>query len=324
MLARRDHGRHGQLRLHARAGAFGRAPRSSCATSSTPRTWTRTCSRPGSSGAGDVRRVPRDHRQLPKAINYASNIGHSALRTWAMGDHAFSEAATADDLSMMTSRARRRAARRRDRLHHLTEPAPRRRPTTVPSRHASPTGTRCARARRRCPTSGPGSTKVSTSRSADATDDADRERLRWSAARAHGRPRRAVHRRAARDESRRARSPRDLRPHRGRGWAHDRPGTLPRHQRAAVVPHPLALRRARRVAGDPRRWHRRAARHAPRPVAREAGRRRDARRLHEVAGHRRDATQARLGRHPRLRARLPPNPTLNEFAASARAPRPPT
>ena len=41
--------------------------------------------------------------KLPKAINYASNIGHSALRTWAMGDRAFTEAATADDLALMTS-----------------------------------------------------------------------------------------------------------------------------------------------------------------------------------------------------------------------------
>jgi N-acyl-D-amino-acid deacylase len=40
--------------------------------------------------------------KLPKAINYASNIGHSALRTWAMGDRAFTDTATSDDLALMT------------------------------------------------------------------------------------------------------------------------------------------------------------------------------------------------------------------------------
>jgi N-acyl-D-amino-acid deacylase len=40
-----------------------------------------------------------DH--LEKGINFAANIGHSALRTWAMGERAFEEQATADDLSLM-------------------------------------------------------------------------------------------------------------------------------------------------------------------------------------------------------------------------------
>lgn len=38
---------------------------------------------------------------VPKAINYAANVGHSALRTWAMGERAFTEEATADDLALM-------------------------------------------------------------------------------------------------------------------------------------------------------------------------------------------------------------------------------
>ena len=38
---------------------------------------------------------------LPKAINYAANIGHSALRTWAMGERAFDEEANDDDLALM-------------------------------------------------------------------------------------------------------------------------------------------------------------------------------------------------------------------------------
>lgn len=37
----------------------------------------------------------------PKGINYAGYIGHSALRTWAMGERAFSEAASEDDLARM-------------------------------------------------------------------------------------------------------------------------------------------------------------------------------------------------------------------------------
>lgn len=38
---------------------------------------------------------------LPKGINYAAAIGHSALRTWAMGERAFTEAASGDDLAVM-------------------------------------------------------------------------------------------------------------------------------------------------------------------------------------------------------------------------------
>jgi N-acyl-D-amino-acid deacylase len=39
--------------------------------------------------------------RLPKGINFAANIGHSALRTWAMGERAFEEKAADDDLSEM-------------------------------------------------------------------------------------------------------------------------------------------------------------------------------------------------------------------------------
>ena len=38
---------------------------------------------------------------LPKGINYAANIGHSSLRPWAMGERAFEEQATEDDLELM-------------------------------------------------------------------------------------------------------------------------------------------------------------------------------------------------------------------------------
>ncbi len=39
--------------------------------------------------------------RLPKAINYASNIGHSALRTHVMGERAFEQHANADDMGAM-------------------------------------------------------------------------------------------------------------------------------------------------------------------------------------------------------------------------------
>ncbi len=39
----------------------------------------------------------------PKGINYAGYVGHSALRTWAMGERAFEEAANADDIAMMAA-----------------------------------------------------------------------------------------------------------------------------------------------------------------------------------------------------------------------------
>src|SRR5579871_2299850 len=39
--------------------------------------------------------------RLPKGINYASQIGHSALRTWAMGERAFDESASEEHLAKM-------------------------------------------------------------------------------------------------------------------------------------------------------------------------------------------------------------------------------
>jgi N-acyl-D-aspartate/D-glutamate deacylase len=39
--------------------------------------------------------------RLPKSIHYAANIGHSALRTFVMGERAFTDAATDDDLAAM-------------------------------------------------------------------------------------------------------------------------------------------------------------------------------------------------------------------------------
>ena len=40
--------------------------------------------------------------RTPKALHYAAQIGHSALRTWAMGERAFTEPASPEDLQHMT------------------------------------------------------------------------------------------------------------------------------------------------------------------------------------------------------------------------------
>jgi N-acyl-D-aspartate/D-glutamate deacylase len=44
--------------------------------------------------------------RLPKGINYAAYMGHSALRTYVMGERAFSEQATPDDLERMKREVR--------------------------------------------------------------------------------------------------------------------------------------------------------------------------------------------------------------------------
>ena len=44
--------------------------------------------------------------RTPKGINYAGYVGHSALRTWAMGERAFEEEANEDDLRKMVDQLR--------------------------------------------------------------------------------------------------------------------------------------------------------------------------------------------------------------------------
>ncbi len=44
--------------------------------------------------------------RLPKGINYAAYVGHSALRTYVMGQRAFEERATTEDLQMMRDELR--------------------------------------------------------------------------------------------------------------------------------------------------------------------------------------------------------------------------
>ena len=74
---------------------------------------------------------------LPKGINYACYIGHSALRTYVMGERAFEEPAGEDDLRGMTPSVPAPSASRH-RARRVTRP-----PLGAPSRVASPPGTRC-------------------------------------------------------------------------------------------------------------------------------------------------------------------------------------
>ena len=62
--------------------------------------------------------------RTPKGINYAAYMGHSALRTYVMGERAFTDEATPDDLDGDEARSARRDSRRRDRLHHLAHAQP--------------------------------------------------------------------------------------------------------------------------------------------------------------------------------------------------------
>src|SRR5579885_681389 len=45
--------------------------------------------------------------RLPKGINYAAYIGHSALRTYVMGEHAFSQPSSAENLAAMKREVRK-------------------------------------------------------------------------------------------------------------------------------------------------------------------------------------------------------------------------
>ena len=58
--------------------------------------------------------------RLPKGINYAAYIGHSALRSYVMGERAFSQRASGDDLAAMKREAQG-DKRRRDRVHHFAQ-----------------------------------------------------------------------------------------------------------------------------------------------------------------------------------------------------------
>ena len=78
----------------------------------------------------------------PKGINYAAYMGHSALRTYVMGERAFDDEATSEDLRLMSDEVRAAFAPARS-ASPPRAPATIRRPTAIRSRAASPTGTKC-------------------------------------------------------------------------------------------------------------------------------------------------------------------------------------
>ena len=318
VLARGHDRGDGQLRLHPGAGARRRTR----AGGAQPRA--RRGHRPRGAGAGIewgwetfpeyLDAVDR----LPKAINYAANVGHSALRTWAMGERAFEEEADRRRPRAHEGPAGRRVGGGCDRAHDVAQRAPRDvgRPA---GRVAAGRVGGAVRARRR--------------------DGRRRHRhpRRWQRARAVDRPRatRAGAQPDARPGGRDGRADddghhrhqsgrlRDARPHRpGRGGrrAHDRPVALPRHQRAAVVRDPAAVRPAARSGTTSARCPTTSSSRALRdPAVRE----RSIRRRHGGRLLARGAASGRMPRKPDFDGirvyehGLPPNPTINEVAAAA-------
>ena len=59
--------------------------------------------------------------RLPKGINYAAYIGHSALRTHVMGERAFSQESSPDDLAAMKHEVRSAIQAGADWLYDLTD-----------------------------------------------------------------------------------------------------------------------------------------------------------------------------------------------------------
>ena len=126
VLARRHLGGDGQLRLHPRAGPRRRSGRWSCATSSGPRTSTRPRWPRGIDWTWETFPEYLDAvDRLAKGINFAAQIGHSALRTWAMGERAFEEEANEDDLALMSGQLDGCDPGRGHRLLDLAQRAPR-------------------------------------------------------------------------------------------------------------------------------------------------------------------------------------------------------
>ena len=132
VLARRHLGGHGQLRLHPGPLRRGQgrpgAPQPGAGRGHQPG------GPPGRHpvAVGDLpASISTPSSRVPKGINYAGYIGHSALRTYVMGERAFEEKATEDDL-----RAMRREVRQ------ALEPAPSASPPPDPPTTGPPTTAR--------------------------------------------------------------------------------------------------------------------------------------------------------------------------------------
>ena len=90
----------------------------------------------------DLPRVPRLLESLPKGINYAGYIGHSALRTYVMGERAFEQQASEDDMARWSASCATRSAPAPSASPRRGRPRTRP-PMRVPSRAAPQRGTKC-------------------------------------------------------------------------------------------------------------------------------------------------------------------------------------
>jgi hypothetical protein len=122
LLPGRDLGRHGQLRLHS--GALPR--RGGRSRDAQPRACEDIQPRRHEGrhqvALGDLPQFLDVLDALPKGINYAGYVGHCAIRTHVMGQRAFTDEATEDDLKTMIHHTRKRSPPARTLLGHGGRP----------------------------------------------------------------------------------------------------------------------------------------------------------------------------------------------------------
>ena len=300
LLARHHQRRHGQLRLHARAvrregQGHGHSQPRARRGHLRRRRWRRA-----STGAGRPSpSTSTPSTSLPKGINYSGYIGHSALRTYVMGERAFEQ-------TRHRGRPRRHGARacatamRAGAMGFTTSRSPTHetpdgRPVAsrvadlgrgaAARRRDGRDGRRHLRAGRRGRGPRPGRSGPARVSRAPARPRGGDGTSRSPSASSAGATRRTCGGSTSRCSTRRR-----------RGRPHVRPGAQPLAERAAVVQDPDAVRPAARVEGDPRAPARRAAAEAPRPRAAPPPRRGVGR----AHGQRALGTEARTADYDRL------------------------
>ncbi len=246
---------------------------------------------------------------LPKGINYAGYVGHSAIRTFVMGERAFDGPATEDDLKAMEHHVRdaiRAGAMGFTSSRSPSHETPGRLPGGEPQRHVgrgAPAGGSDGRAERR-------HLRDRGRRRGPEGRRPGRARVAYAAARSRGRVRPADHLRGV-QPARLARHlealPRSPRRDRGRGRTHVRAGAQPVALGAALVQDPDAVRPLAGVEGHPQAADRGTEAEAPRSGAaaqahRDIGRERRA----QAARHRGAAGRLRLAVRARHRGRAAP------------------
>ena len=191
--------------------------------------------------------------RLPKGINYSGYVGHSALRTYAMGERAFEAGSTEDDLRAMERELRdalRAGAMGFTTSRSPSHETPDRRP--VASRMAS-----WDEVRRLVGVMGEMNAGVFELAGENVDRDANnpgRPRLPHAAARPGGGERAAHHLRRVQPAHLArhvAEVPGPPRRDRGDGRPDVRPVPQPLAERAAVVPDPAAVRSPAGLEGDP-------------------------------------------------------------------------